>query len=158
MGLKKVQKQGKDERTQEDYQTSAKVHSRCTLVFFIIPLCFVSVLSSGSSLTEMKFSKKISLVSVFFGGFLNHLSKRRITHLLSWSQTLLAWGANTLWASDKHFITGDEQIEKECSNFSHTHRASYQRLLTKIYDQMIATHRHSPPKTGGSYHTQVLTS
>ena len=27
--LKKVQKQGRDERTQEDYPTSAKIHTRC---------------------------------------------------------------------------------------------------------------------------------
>ena len=33
MELKKVQKQGRDERTQEDYRTSAKIHSRCRVVF-----------------------------------------------------------------------------------------------------------------------------
>ena len=33
MELKKVQKQGRDERTQEDYPTSAKIHSRCRVVF-----------------------------------------------------------------------------------------------------------------------------
>ena len=33
MELKKVQKQGRDERTQEDYPTSAKVHSKCRVVF-----------------------------------------------------------------------------------------------------------------------------
>ena len=31
--LKKVQKQGRDERTQEDYPTSAKIHTRCRVVF-----------------------------------------------------------------------------------------------------------------------------
>ena len=31
--LKKVQKQGRGERTQEDYPTSAKIHSRCRVVF-----------------------------------------------------------------------------------------------------------------------------
>ena len=31
--LKKVQKQGRDERTQEDYPTSAKIHTRCRGVF-----------------------------------------------------------------------------------------------------------------------------
>ena len=33
MEVKKVQKQGRDERTQEDYRTSAKIHSRCRVVF-----------------------------------------------------------------------------------------------------------------------------
>ena len=33
MELKKVQKQGRDERTQEDYPTSAKIHTRCRVVF-----------------------------------------------------------------------------------------------------------------------------
>ena len=33
MELVKVQKQGRDERTQEYYPTSAKIHSRCRVVF-----------------------------------------------------------------------------------------------------------------------------
>ena len=33
MELKKVKKQGRDERTQEDYPTSAKIHTRCRVVF-----------------------------------------------------------------------------------------------------------------------------
>ena len=33
MELKKVQKQDRDERTQEDYPTSAKIHTRCRVVF-----------------------------------------------------------------------------------------------------------------------------
>ena len=64
MDLKKGQKQGIDERTQEDYPTSAKIHSRCRIVFlhsFIS--AFVSVLYSGPSLTEMKFAV------MFFPGF-----------------------------------------------------------------------------------------
>ena len=39
--LKKVQKQGRDERTQEDYRKSAKIHSRCTVVFL---RSFISIL------------------------------------------------------------------------------------------------------------------
>ena len=35
MELKKGQKQGRDERTQEDYWTSAKIHSRCPVVFLL---------------------------------------------------------------------------------------------------------------------------
>ena len=33
MDLKKWQKQGRDDRTHEDYATSAKIHSRCSVVF-----------------------------------------------------------------------------------------------------------------------------
>ena len=33
MELKKVEKQGRDERTEEDYPTSAKIHTRCRVVF-----------------------------------------------------------------------------------------------------------------------------
>ena len=44
------------------------------------------------------------------------------------------------------------------SNFSHTHKASFQRLPNRTYVEMIATHRYSSPKTGGSYHALVLTS
>ena len=33
MDLKKVQKQGRDERMQEDYPTSAKTRSKCSVVF-----------------------------------------------------------------------------------------------------------------------------
>ena len=56
MGLKKGQKQGRDERTQEDYPTSAVYFFQMLgslLAFF--HLCLVSVLSPGSPLTEMKF-------------------------------------------------------------------------------------------------------
>ena len=52
MELKKVQKQGRDERTQEDYRTSAKIHSRCRVVFlrsFISTFCFCTF--SAPSLT-----------------------------------------------------------------------------------------------------------
>ena len=58
MGLKKVQKQGRDERTQEDYPTSAVQFlqmSGSLLAFF--HLCLVSALFSGPSLNEMKFHK-----------------------------------------------------------------------------------------------------
>ena len=36
-----------------------------------------------------------------------------------------------------------------CSNISHIHTASYQRLPNIPYDKMIATHRYSPLKMGG---------
>ena len=58
MGLKKGQEQGRDERTQENYPTSAVYllqMSGSLLAFF--HLCLVSVLVSDSSLTEMKFHR-----------------------------------------------------------------------------------------------------
>ena len=41
MELKKVHIQGRDETTQEDYPTSAKIHTRCRVVFL---RCFISAL------------------------------------------------------------------------------------------------------------------
>ena len=67
MERKKVQKQGRDERTQEDYPTSAKIHSKCRVVFLhssFLP-CFYTF--SGPFLLETKFYKNFSLVSVLFG-------------------------------------------------------------------------------------------
>ena len=51
MELKKEQKPARDERTQEDYLTSAAYMLGSLLVFF--NLCLVSVLFSAPSLTEM---------------------------------------------------------------------------------------------------------
>ena len=56
MELKKVQKQGRDERTQEDYRTSAVYFCRCTVVFlrsFISALFLYFFLAP--SLLEIKF-------------------------------------------------------------------------------------------------------
>ena len=39
---------------------------------------------------------------------------------------------NALHARDKHFRAGDERVENACSNFSHTHTASYQQLPTGL--------------------------
>ena len=58
MELKKVLKQGRDERTQEDYPTSAVIFLQMygsLLAFF--HLCLVSVLFSAPSLLEIKFYK-----------------------------------------------------------------------------------------------------
>ena len=43
MDLSKVQKQGRDERTQEDYPTFVKIHSKCRVVFLhsFIPALFL---------------------------------------------------------------------------------------------------------------------
>ena len=56
MELKKVQKQGRDERTQEEYRTSAKISTRCRVVFLrsFISALFL-YLFSAPSLLEIKF-------------------------------------------------------------------------------------------------------
>ena len=60
MDLKKGQKGGRDDRTKEDYPTSAVYFCRCGVIF----LCsFISALLLGyfqlHSLTKMKFNKNI---------------------------------------------------------------------------------------------------
>ena len=47
---------------------------------------------------------------------------------------------------------------KMCVQTSPTHTASYQRLSNRTYLEMIATHRYSPPKTGGGYYAVELNS
>ena len=49
MYRKKGQKQGRDERTQEEFRRSAKIHSRCRVVFVRSLPCFCPF--SGPSLT-----------------------------------------------------------------------------------------------------------
>ena len=59
MGLKKVHKQGRDERTQEDYPTPAKnTQQMLGSLFEYFYLCLVSLLFSGPTLTKMKFYRK----------------------------------------------------------------------------------------------------
>ena len=63
--VKKVQKQGRDERTQEDCPRSAKIHSRCRVVSYhllaFFHLFLASVVFSGPSLLKMKFSRMVSI-------------------------------------------------------------------------------------------------
>ena len=62
MGLKKIQKQGRNERMQEDYLTSTKIHCRCRVVFLhssSLP-CFCTF--SGPSLDNKNFSKNFFLI------------------------------------------------------------------------------------------------
>ena len=56
MTLKKGQKQGRNERTQEDYLTSAQLHSRCRVIFWVLS----SLPSFCPTLLEMKFYKNFS--------------------------------------------------------------------------------------------------
>ena len=120
-------------------------------------LCLASVLFSAPSLTEMKFQKNFfHQFPFFFRGFLNPPPNRRRTCLLCCRLTLLAWGMNMFCTSDERFSAGDKHIENAHSNFTYT--AGYQPLSNRTYIKMIATHRYSPSKTGGSYHTLLLAS
>ena len=104
----------------------------------------------------MKFCRNFFLYFLFFlGDFLTTFqTKDKVTcagnkHYWSSGETVLAQGTNP-------FGAGDERIENAHSNFSHTHTASHQRLQNRTYLEMIANHRYSPLKTGGSYHALVL--
>ena len=69
MELKKVQKQGRDERTQEDYPTSAKIHTRCRVVFLrsFISALFLYFFRLHPYL-KSSFTETFPLVSVLFLG------------------------------------------------------------------------------------------
>ena len=132
------------------------------LAFFHLYL--ISVPFSGPSLhvTEMKLYGNFTPSLHSFSGFLNHLANRRQMCLLCWRRTFWSRGRKRF-----ALVTNNLELETKCVensrlNFSHTHRASYmymyQRLSNITYLQMIATHRYSPLKTGGSYHTLILTS
>ena len=57
MGLKKVQKQGRDERTQEDYPTSGVYFRRCWVVFLrsFISALFLSFFQAHPQLINKKY-------------------------------------------------------------------------------------------------------
>ena len=129
---------------QEDHPTSAKIHRRCRVVFlrsFISALMFLCF--SSPSLPEIKFYRNVSLVSALFSeeGLLNQLVVR--------GRTCYCAEMNAFRAGDEHFSARDERVENALSNFSHKHTASYQRLPSRPWVEMIATHKYSPPKTGG---------
>ena len=64
------------------------------------------------------------------------------TNVLYTGDTLLTLGSSTFDVGDEHFSDRDERIENACLSFSHTHThthtASYQRLPSSIYVEIIA--------------------
>ena len=64
MELKKVQKQGRDERTQEDYPTSAKIHTRSRVVF--LSSCVLSSLPCFCTFFSSIPNLKSSFTETFF--------------------------------------------------------------------------------------------
>ena len=110
-------------------------------------LCFCTF--SSPSLYEMKLCRNIfPLVFVPFCGFLNQPLNRRQTCLLCWRWNFLRrrW---TSFALETNTLVLETNELKMCARTSATQRASYQQRPNKRYVEMIASHSHSPPKTGG---------
>ena len=57
--------------------------------------------------------------------------------VLCLGRTLLMLEANVFRAGDEHFSAGDERIEPSRLSFVHPHAASYQRLPSRIYVEMV---------------------
>ena len=101
MELKKGQKQGRDERTQEDYGTSAKIYSRCPVVFLrsFISALFLSFFQLHRSLSEIKFYRNFfPLVSVLFRGFSKPPSKYMMNAFTVLQMNTLARGGKMRFA------------------------------------------------------------
>ena len=129
----------------------------CLHVFF--HLCLVSVLFSGSSLTEMKLQKNFSQFFVLFQGFSKPPSKQKTNTFIVLETNTFVAGMNVFCTSDERFSARYEDIAlKTCIQTSVPHTAKYQRLSSKTYFEMIATHRYSLLKMGGSYHILILPS
>ena len=121
MELKKVPKQGRDERTQEDYPASAKIHTRCSVVFLrsFISAFFYTFFSSIPTWNQV-LQKLFSLVPVLFRGFLNQLliTCRRQTHYRAGDEPVLR-RRRTRWK---------RAFKLKPHTHTHIHTASYQRL------------------------------
>ena len=99
--LKKRQKQGRDERTQEHYPTSAKIHSRCrhsSCTLSSLP-CFCPF--SGPSLTKMKFYRNLPPQFVFFLGVSKQPSKQKTKVFIVLETNTFGTGNNTFGAVDE---------------------------------------------------------
>ena len=162
----------------QDYWTSAKLCSRCLVVFLcsflsgsllaFFHLCLVSILFSAPSILKWNevSEKPFSLVSVPFRGFSTPPFNRWHKHMLYCRRkkerkknAFCAIAQNTfffLFYSDECYNAGDKRVESVHSNFHpHNYTCSYQQFSSRS-SLAIATHRHSPSKTGGSQ-TLVLT-
>ena len=69
-------------------------------------------------------------------------------------------GVRTHFALLTNALVPETNSSKTRFQTSPAHRLSYsyQRLSNRTYLEMIASHRYSPSKTGGSYHALVLAS
>ena len=105
MDLEKVQKQGRDERTQEEIPYICKIHSRCRVVFLLFSSlpCFCSF--------QVHSYLKWSFAETFFLSF----------WFFFWrvSKPAFKQKMNALRIGDEHFSARDA-----CLNFRHTHTAS----------------------------------
>ena len=91
MDLENVQKQGRDERTQEEIPYICKIHSRCRVVFLLFSSlpCFCSF--QVHSYLKWSFAETffLSFCFFFFGEFLNQHSNRRWTRYALEMNTLV---------------------------------------------------------------------
>ena len=85
MELKIGQKQGRDERTQEDYKTSVVYFCSCLVVFLhsFISALFLSFFQLHQSLSEMKFYRNFSLVYEGLGTCLQLFKQVPCSHHLA---------------------------------------------------------------------------
>ena len=91
MDLKKGQKQGRDERMQEDYSTSAKIHSGRRVVFL---RSFISALFL--SFFQRSFTETFPYFLFFLEGFLNHLPNTHVEDKYIYC------------AGDEYFLSGEQ--------------------------------------------------
>ena len=151
------------ERKKAIYPTSAKIHSRCKIVFlhFFISAMFLSFF--GSILNWSEYSQKLFSCCCSFGGFLNHLPNRSRTRLMCWRRSLFVLGQRCFALLTNALVLEMNVLKtgiQTSAPFTHsplTHTATY--VATNDFQTenflKIANCRYSPSKTGGSYHAQV---
>ena len=148
MGLRKVQKQGREERAQEDYPTSSVYFLQMymygsVLVSFCLMPCFCTF--SGPSLLEIRLCTNIfSLVYVLFLGFLSQLpNKTRLkivsTYYLPSSTISCSRRAHLSLVTRLHFTFPSHTCMHA---HTHTHTCTY-------------THTHAHTHTHTHIHTQL---
>ena len=122
-----------------------KIHSRYTVVFLLsFKSALFYALLSGPYRNEMTFYGTLFLLSVLFGGFLNHLPNWRWTCLLSWRQAHFALETNTLLLGMKVLKM---HLRSTCTD-THTHTAA-SNFQTDLTSTWLLPHGYSPTKMGG---------
>ena len=143
MDLKRGQKQGRDERTQENYLTYAKIHSRWRVVFWRSFICLAFCPFFRPILNRNEVLQKVSsLVFVLFRGFFKPPSKQKTNTFIVLETITFTWRTNVLCASDKRFSAGNEHVQTSASLHTHSYTCSYQ-WLSNWTSLKTATHRYS---------------
>ena len=127
MEPKKVQKQGRDERTQEDYPTSAKIHTRCRVVSLrsFISALFLYFLRLHPYL---KFYRNFfPSFLFFFRGFLNQFLIRRRTRYRAGDEPVSRWRRTR------------RKRTFELKPHTHTHTHTHTQLATSHFQTNLRT-------------------